>query len=159
MTPSILVRTETRLIGLSLQMSLAANKTQELWSSFMPRRKEVEGKLSSECYSLQIYPAEFMHGRFGPNTPFMKWAGVPVNEEAAIPAGMAEFRIPAGKYAMFTHKGTAQEFRQTWQQIYDQWLPQSGYQLREAPHFEILGERYKGHDNPESEEEVWIPIG
>jgi AraC family transcriptional regulator len=41
--------------------------------------------------------------------------------------------------------------------IFNTWLPKSGYQLDRRPHFEILGEKYK-NNNPDSEEEIWIPI-
>jgi AraC family transcriptional regulator len=41
--------------------------------------------------------------------------------------------------------------------IFMEWLPQSNYQLDNRPHFQILGEKYK-HNQPDSEEEVWIPI-
>jgi AraC family transcriptional regulator len=36
-------------------------------------------------------------------------------------------------------------------------LPGSDYSLDSRAHFEILGKKYK-HDDPNSEEEVWIPI-
>jgi AraC family transcriptional regulator len=41
--------------------------------------------------------------------------------------------------------------------IFTRWLPASGYQLDNRPHFEILGDKYKNND-PESEEEIWIPV-
>ncbi|MGK2861531.1 MAG: GyrI-like domain-containing protein [Chitinophagaceae bacterium] len=41
--------------------------------------------------------------------------------------------------------------------IFNTWLPPSGYDLDNRPHFEILGEKYK-NDDPLSEEEIWIPI-
>ncbi len=36
-------------------------------------------------------------------------------------------------------------------------LPNSEYELENRPHFEVLGEKYKNND-PNSEEEIWIPI-
>lgn len=41
--------------------------------------------------------------------------------------------------------------------IFSDWLPKSDYELDERPHFEILDEKYK-NDDPNSEEEIWIPI-
>ena len=51
----------------------------------------------------------------------------------------------------------ASEFSKTMQHIFTRWLPESNYRLDNRPHFEVLGERYKNND-PNSEEEVWIPI-
>jgi predicted transcriptional regulator YdeE len=42
--------------------------------------------------------------------------------------------------------------------IYTEWLPASNYELDNRPQFEILGVKYKTND-PNSEEEIWIPIG
>jgi AraC family transcriptional regulator len=41
--------------------------------------------------------------------------------------------------------------------FFSTWLPDSEYRLDVRPHFEVLGEKYK-NDDPESEEEIWIPI-
>jgi AraC family transcriptional regulator len=41
--------------------------------------------------------------------------------------------------------------------MFREWLPASGYELDDRPHFEILGERYKNND-PDSEEELWFPV-
>jgi len=41
-----------------------------------------------------------------------------------------------GRYAVVTHKGQYETLGKTYQQIYGGWLPQSGYDLRDAPAFE-----------------------
>ena len=46
---------EKKLIGKRTIMSLANNKTGELWRSFMPLRKEIQGRTGTELYSLQLY--------------------------------------------------------------------------------------------------------
>jgi AraC family transcriptional regulator len=61
-------------------------------------------------------------------------------------------------YAVFKHKGATSSFHLTSDYIFNHWIPQSEYELDHRPHFEILGDQYLGPDNPESEEEVWIPI-
>ncbi len=64
---------------------------------------------------------------------------------------------PSGLYAVFIHKGDASTAPKTFEYIFGTWLPNSEYLLDNRPHFEILGEKYKNED-PNSEEEVWIPI-
>ncbi|MBK8342237.1 MAG: GyrI-like domain-containing protein [Bacteroidetes bacterium] len=64
--------------------------------------------------------------------------------------------IPAGKYAVFYYKGLNTD-HSIFNYIFQDWIPQSGYQLDDRPHFDVLDERYKNND-PESEEEIWIPI-
>jgi AraC family transcriptional regulator len=49
---------------------------------------------------------------------------------------LAWHRLPAGRYAVFTHLGTYRRLHLTWTAIYRDWLPATGYALRDAPPFE-----------------------
>jgi AraC family transcriptional regulator len=54
------------------------------------------------------------------------------------------------------HRGASTD-TSTFEYIFRVWLPASEYLLDDRPHFEILGAKYKDND-PESEEEIWIPV-
>lgn len=140
-----------------MTMTYAANKTQELWRSFMPRRKEIKNNINTDLISMQVYDAAFNFQHFNPDIPFDKWAAIEVSDFEMIPEGMETFILPTGLYAVFIHKGPATEGEKTFRYIFETWIPQSSYAIDARPHFEILGEKYK-HDDPSSEEEVWIPI-
>lgn len=157
MSPKIVTIPTKLLIGFSIEMSLAENKTQEIWKQLMPRLTEVKQAVSADLFSLQIYPEDYFIN-FTPFSTFIKWAAVEVKNFDGIPEGFQKTEIPAGKYAVFLHKGNTKMFAKTAQYIYGEWLPKSGYTLANKPHFEVLGDAYLGHENPESEEEVWIPI-
>lgn len=144
-----------KLIGLSIQMSMANNKTFELWHRFMPRRKEITNATDNLLYSMQVYGENYDPTAM--ESIFEKRAVVAVSDFENVPNGMETFVLPAGKYAVFLHKGSAADAAKTFQYIFDVWLPNSNYILDNRPHFEILGEKYKNND-PNSEEEVWIPI-
>jgi len=153
-----IIQTETKtLIGMRLSMRLAEDRTPELWRSFMPRRKEIQGVVSEALFSLQVYPASFNFQQPDPTLPFEKWAAVEVSAFENIPEGMELFELPAGKYAVFLHRGGPARARESFAFIFTTWLPQSGYTLAPRPHFEKLDDRYK-HNEPDSEEELWIPI-
>ena len=137
-------------------MSCAQNLTFELWSSFMPRRKEIANTVGTDLCSLQIYPEGF-HADFNPMAEFEKWAAVEVADLSAIPEGMEVLELPAGLYAVFIYKGTPENAGSFFNYIFSQWLPASGYVLDNRPHFELLGEKYS-HGDPASEEEVWVPV-
>jgi AraC family transcriptional regulator len=74
-----------------------------------------------------------------------------------IPKEMEPYLLPEGLYAVFNYKGAASQGANMFRYIFGTWLPASDYLLDNRPHFEILGEKYKNED-PESEEEIWIPI-
>ena len=73
-----------------------------------------------------------------------------------LPAGMKSFLLEGGLYAVFDYKGSSAD-PSIFQNIFSQWIPSSPYRVDDRPHFEVLGAKYKNND-PESEEEIWIPI-
>jgi AraC family transcriptional regulator len=147
---------EKKFIGKRLQMSFSNNKTFKLWSSFMPRRKEISNSIGKELYSIEIYNPAFLDNS-DPDNIFEKWAAMEVSDFQFVPAGMEKLVTPEGLYAVFLHKGPASEGPKTYQYIFQSWLSNSKYELDNRPHFAIMGEKYKNED-PASEEELWIPI-
>lgn len=145
------------LVGQSLSMSLQENRTSELWSGFMPRRKEILNETGQDLFSMQVYDLNLDFKDFNPTTRFTKWAAVEVSDFDAIPESMESHVLKGGLYAVFIHRGTPSDFPKTAQYIFNKWLPASNYELDNREHFELLSEKSKRND-PDSEEEVWIPI-
>ncbi|KFF06233.1 GyrI-like domain-containing protein [Flavobacterium reichenbachii] len=147
---------EKKLIGKYIQMSFAENNTFQLWSSFMPKRKSIENTVNSNLYSLEVFP-ENHFDNFNPNDRFQKWAAVEVSDFDNIPSEMETLLIPTGLYAVFIHKGLQTDGQRTYHSIFAEWLPNSEYKVDNRPHFAVMDEKYK-KDDPNSEEEIWIPI-
>lgn len=142
------------LAGVRRRMSLADDRTSELWREFRTRESDIPNRLGGESYNAKGYDPEYTFSSFDPSAEFDKWAA------AAIAEPTSEFEmleIPAGQYAVFIHKGPAAEAPRTFGYIFGQWLPKSGYELDSRPHFEILPEGYSPFD-AEAEEEIWIPV-
>lgn len=156
MIAKIKILPEKKLIGKHIVMSFLENKTFQLWSSFMPRRKEIKNVINANLYSLEVFPIAHFNN-FDPGNTFQKWAAVEVSDFDEIPREMAPLLIPEGLYAVFVHKGPQSEGHKTYHSIFVEWLPNSEYMVDERPHFAIMDERYK-KDDPDSEEEIWIPI-
>ncbi len=136
-------------------MSLANNKTAELWKSFAPRCKEISNNISNDLISMQVYEPSYF-ANFNPTNEFVKWATVEVTNFDSVPADMETFILPGGRYAVFEYKGSSND-PSIFQYIFGTWLPSSEYVLDNRPHFEVLGDKYKNND-PTSEEEIWIPV-
>lgn len=154
--PRIEILSEKKLAGKRMNMSFAANTTGELWRSFMPQRKEIRNATSADLFSMQIYPPGFFEN-FNPGASFEKWAAMEISDFENVPEGMETFTLPGGLYAVFFYKGAASAGESMFRYILGTWLPASDYVLDTRPHFEILGANYK-NDDPESEEDIWIPI-
>ncbi|MFV8343265.1 GyrI-like domain-containing protein [Flavobacterium sp. XS2P39] len=156
MNPRIETLAEKKLMGKRITLSLSNNKTAELWQSFMPRRKEIHNIIGADLYSMQKYDASYFSA-FNPNTEFEKWAAVAVTDFNLIPDEMEYITLAGGLYAVFVHKGDVTTASKTFHHIFGTWLPNAEYILDDRIHFELLGEKYK-HNDPSSEEEIWIPI-
>ncbi len=156
MEPRIETLSEKKLVGIRLKMSLANNKTGELWGNFMPRRREIKNNLTNELISMQVYDESLDITDFNPHSEFEKWAMIEVNNFDNIPNEMETFLLEGGLYAVFIYKGSSTD-NSTFHYIFTNWLPKSNYSLDNRPHFEVLGDKYKNGE-PDSEEEIWIPI-
>lgn len=138
-------------------MSIAADGTQALWQQFMPFRSMIANRMDEDHYSVEIYGSTAFFNTFDPFAKFEKWAAVRVSEFGSVPDGMESLLIPGGPYAVFRYKGVAGEAAEAYRYIYGAWLPRSGYELADRPHFAIMGADYRAED-PESEETIWIPV-
>lgn len=147
-----------KLMGISLHTSLADDKTALLWKRFMKRKENITNAVSDDLFSVQVYDEGFIQGHFNSQSIFEKWAALEVEDYSELQESMKGLKLPGGLYAVFTHHGTSNEFAETAKFIFEEWLPASEYELDDRPHFEVLGEEYKGPENPDSKEKIWIPI-
>ena len=144
------------LVGLHREMTLVEDATHELWRAFMPRRHEIQGRTTNEYISMQVYPRPGASA-LDPSTTFTKWAVVEVTEAENLPPGMRAYTLQGGVYAVFLHRGPASAFLPTFQYIFGEWLPRSGYELDPREHFEVLPEGYDPRDSDASEQ-VYVPV-
>jgi AraC family transcriptional regulator len=83
--------------------------------------------------------------------------GVEVSDFSALPSELARLRIPEQRYAVFSHRDHISRIRSTWHTIFSEWLPNSPYEVVDAPDFE----RYDENFDPRTGAgglEIWIPI-
>jgi AraC family transcriptional regulator len=156
MTAEITTINEKKLVGKKLIMSYANYKIGELWSSFMPGRKEITNTVNNDLLSMVIYKSNHFE-EFRPTNEFERWATVEVADFVNVPDQMETYVLSSGLYAVFHFIGSSNSIASFYQNIFNVWLPSSEYVLDDRPHFEILGEKYKNND-PLSEEDIWIPI-
>ncbi|MFE4714001.1 GyrI-like domain-containing protein [Paenibacillus sp. NPDC056722] len=61
---------------------------------------------------------------------------------APVPSGMTQRTILSSKYAVFTHKGSLNNLKHTYNYIYGVWLPECGYELDELDTIEYYDLTY-----------------
>jgi AraC family transcriptional regulator len=72
---------------------------------------------------------------------------------------LRKLTVSGGKYAKFIHKGPYENFQLTYTYIFNDWLPESNYKLRDYPCFEIYLNKDPRRTKPENLiSEIYIPI-
>jgi AraC family transcriptional regulator len=80
-----------------------------------------------------------------------------VSQIGAVPEGMEVKRLPAGQYAVFTHR-LANGGYEGLNPVMDNWLKTGPYEHSDNFIVELYDERFKGGDKPDSEIDFLIPI-
>ena len=147
------------IAGMQIPTSPAESQAPQIWQQFMPRRNELEGTEDDVYYSIQDYPADYPWGSYDPTAQFTTWAAREISKDCILPDGFSQTKIKGGLYAHFIHKGTSACLSDSMIYFHTQWLPKSGYTLDKTRlHFERLDRAFLGPENPNSEEDVYIPI-
>ncbi|MCW8275206.1 AraC family transcriptional regulator [Pseudomonas sp. PCH199] len=120
-----------------------------LWQAFVPYIGRVPGQINNWNYGLCCNPAE--------DGSFEYIAGTEVSHVDALPPAFRHFRIPQQNHVVFRHQGHISTIHQTFFTIFNQWLPESDYELADAPEFE----QYSSDFDPSQGKgyvDVWIPL-
>lgn len=84
-------------------------------------------------------------------------AGVEVSDFSDLPREFARVRIPAQRYVVFRHSEHISTIRRTIGAIWNQWLPQSGLKMADAPTFERYDEKFDATTG-NGGLEIWVPV-
>lgn len=126
-----------------------SDEIPKLWDAFVPHIGKVPGQIGEETYGVCCNP----DGKGG----FEYVAGVAVSKLDDLPELYRWVELAPQHYAVFEHQGSLDDLKKTFQAIWNDWLPQSGYLAAEAPEFE----RYSADFNPKAGTgslEIWLPI-
>lgn len=87
---------------------------------------------------------------------FEYMAAVEVDDLEAWPAN-GRLKLPAARYAVFTHPGPGSTIKDTYAHIWQEWLPASGLKPAPTPNFERYGPGYDPATNS-GDIEIWIAV-
>ena len=125
-----------------------------LWDRFIQRAAHVPNRVGSAMYGIITGRPE--RERKHPHE-MQYLAGVAVSKVTDVPAGMVSMTVPAGTFAVFTHRGPIKNIGATIEEIYRVWLPGSGYRHSQIADVEVYDHRFCV-DSADSEMEYWISV-
>ena len=85
-------------------------------------------------------------------------AGITVANDVALPSGLAEQRVEAGKYACTVHVGPYDRLPDAWAHLMGEWLPASNHRLAKGASFEIYLNNPTNTPKEKLETQICVPI-
>lgn len=158
MTPKFVEKQEIKLVGMQVRHTLKNPRYTALWGKFMPRQGEIADALSPAGYEVCCAEPGTNYADFNENTEFSTMAAVAVKDFSRVPAGMVTRVLPAGKYAVFTHKGPMSAMKMTYGYIFGVWAVSGRCELAHADDFALYDERFKSPESPDNEVDIYIPV-
>jgi predicted transcriptional regulator YdeE len=152
LSPRFAEGSKMRVVGLAERYdAVTMNRIPEQWAHFQQRLGEVQGRFEQAQFGIFYQRGENPFA-------FEYVTAVMVGDDAPLPAGFVERRLPARPHAVFTHRGEPSGLRPLVDGIFHDWLPRSGRKAGGEPDFvEVYGEdfdpvRLRGVI------EVWVPL-
>jgi len=118
------------------------------WQRFIPHIGHISGQTGEASYGVSCNNDNA--GNFDYVT------GAEVTSFDDLPETFSRVRIPARRYAVFTHDHVS-TIRAAIYSIWNSWLPTSGHEVADAPDFERYDRRFDP-DTGTGTIEVWIPL-
>jgi AraC family transcriptional regulator len=138
-----------RIVGLAAHYSFETNGgIPGQWTTFLKHAAEQDLPLTGPTFGVCYDSAD--------NGNFAHLTGIETTRPVA-PRGFTSVVIPAGCYAVFTHRGPAATLRGTVGAIWGDYLPNSDLCIAKGPDFELYPAEYDPAD-PEGRVEIWVPV-
>lgn len=125
-----------------------------LWERIGQQFGSIPGQVGMVAYGVNYAPPDGT-GDFG------YLAAAEISDTSALPDGFTQMRIPAHRYAVFTHAGHVSQFPETIQAAMGQMAAHSGNGMPKSVDGIIFFERYAADFDPEvgiGGMEVWFPV-
>ena len=89
--------------------------------------------------------------------------GMEVTSFDGVSNELAQRTFPEATYAVFTtpkvpHKDMVSSIQQTWNSIFSEWFPHSGYEHAGVTEFELYDERCHEDKSEFAQVEIWLPV-
>lgn len=154
-SPEIIMTDETKVVGVRGTTSLSDNRIPEIWKQFLLFPKELFDGADVGYGICETKRA--VYTRDG-DVLFTVMAAGAVNTFESLPRTLERKILSAGKYAVFTHRGTFANLHRTYRYIFGTWLKTAGEELDDREDFEMYQRKIVSYDDPDNEVKIFIPI-
>ena len=139
-----------RVAGIGQRYRFESNQGIPMqWQRFVPHLGNLAGQVGRTTYGV------CWNGRDDASYEYV--AGVEVSSFAGLPPELSRVEVPAGRYAVFSHRGHISTMRATADTIWNKWLPGSRQEVAESPSFERYTDAFDSRTG-NGVVEIWVPV-
>ena len=159
-SPELVTRKETKIAGLRGTTSLSDNRLPALWEEFLRLHKGLKDLFLPSGAGYGICETQQTTYTQDGDILFAVMVGSPVDDFDHLPPALSleQKVLRAGRYAVFTHRGTFANLVKTYQYIFGTWLPTAGVELDDREDFEVYEREVLSFDDSSNEVKIFIPI-
>jgi len=157
MKPELKDKKGFKIVGLRYYGNNSNNEIPELWQEFMDKSQHIK-HLGNPYHFYGVCSSSENDVQDSEDMKFEYIAGRDVIKLEDIPDGMVGKDVPDGKYAVFTHRGSLSNLKDTYAFIYGEWAKSGEYQLSGTLDFEFYNEKFDPAGSEESELYIYVPI-
>ena len=149
MEPKIVTKPAFKVVGMKYHGKGGGEEIKNLWGAFMSRMHEIKYPVGDKIsYGVST--------EFDDETKEFDYiACIAVEMVDEVPEGMVSLDISQGTFAVFTT--TLPTMMEAYENAYNVWLPNSGYERAEIPDYEEYGPDWDSQD-PNSEFQFYVPL-
>lgn len=156
-SPEFVMFKETKVAGLRGMTSLADNRFPGLWEEFMRLYKDLFPASGAGYGICETQQATYTKDG---DILFSAMVGSPVQSFDDLPPSLSleQKILQAGRYAVFTHRGTFANLAKTYHYIFGTWLQSAKVELDDRDDFELYEREVLSFDDPGNEVKIYIPV-
>ncbi|MCD2491512.1 AraC family transcriptional regulator [Lacrimispora sp. NSJ-141] len=156
-SPEFVILKETKVAGLRGTTSLSDNRLPGLWEKFMRHHKDL---IMAAGAGYGICETQRTTYTKDGDVLFSAMVGSPVQDFENLPPSLSldQKILRAGRYAVFTHRGTFANLFKTYQYIFGTWLQSAKVELDDREDFEVYEREVLSFDDPNNEVKIYIPV-
>lgn len=150
MEPKIVERPAFMVMGLKYLGKNQHSEISQMWGEFNRRMEQMKYPFQNATYGVCNWVEGAEEG------VFEYVSGIEVKGLESLPENFVLRMIPAHRYAVFSHQGSVETLGETYRNIYQVWLPQSGLKLHpDKFDMEVYAEDFK---NFAEDSIMWIYV-
>ena len=146
MEPTLIARPATILVGAVSH----GGSICELWQAFDACADQIKHRIPGMYYEVHTHADD-------PESAPEYFVSVAVAAAEGIPDGLTVKRLPAGQYAVFTHRLADGGFTGCNAAMND-WLARGPYRLTANVCIQVFDDRFQGVDHPDSVIDFLLPV-